>query len=198
MDNFKPFEDLKKLTKFQFTNISKIEWWLLKYSKSYKRTYDFVYSQHLFTKDDGTVIRLPAFGNPTEEEKFLDLYEALDKISDFHRNEKYFESEMFEYHKIKHSQSDLKDWISKNEYLGADKYVCFLIDYLDYDENDEEEHLSVYVGSLEELEIYIDRKDFKFTIEFLKVFCELFLGARNFTRKFREISQENSGINYWQ
>ena len=151
-----------------------IEWWLLKYSDFYKTTYDFVYSQHLFTTDDGSVIRLPPFGKPTDEEKFLDLYKALDTISEFHRNEKYFAQEMVDYHKIKNSHSELKNWVAKNEGLGADKYVCFLINYLDYDENDQEEHLSVYVHSAEEIDIYIDRQDFKNTIDFLEIFNELY------------------------
>lgn len=166
--------ELFELKKNGTLSISIIEWWLLKYSEFYKKTYDFVYSQHLFTTDDGSVIRLPPFGKPTDKEKFLDLYIALDTISEFHRNEKYFQQELTEYQKIKNSHSDLKKWVAKNENLGADKYVCFLIDYLDYDENDQEEHLNVYVSSLKELEIYIDRKDFKNTIDFLEIFNELY------------------------
>jgi len=153
-------------------SITKVEWWLLKYSDFYKKTSDFVYSQHLFKMDDGSIVRLPPFGEPTDQDKFLDLYKALDIICEFHRNEKYFEKELTEYQKIKDSQSDIKNWIAKNEDLGAEKYVCFLVDYLDYSEN--AEHLSVYVHSSKDLEIYIDRQDFKNTIEFLEIFNELY------------------------
>jgi hypothetical protein len=153
-------------------SINKIEWWLLKYSDFYKKTYEFVYSQHLFTTDDGSVIRLPPIEKPTYQEKFLDLYKALDTVSKFHRNEKYFEQELIEYQKIKASHSDLKNWIVKNENLGADKYVCFLVDYLDYSEN--AEHLNIYIHNSKELEIYIDRQDFRNTIEFLEIFNELY------------------------
>lgn len=166
--------DLRKLSPSNIYQIPQIEWWLLKYSEIYNKTYDFVYSQHLFTTDDGSVIRLPPFGEPTDQEKFLDLYKALDTICEFHRNEKYFEQELTEYQKIKDSQSDIKNWIAKNEKLGADKYVCFLIDYLDYDENNQEEHLNIYVSSLKELEIYINRKNFKNTIDFVEIFNELY------------------------
>jgi len=152
--------------------ISQVEWWLLKYSDFYKKTSDFVYSQHLFKMDDGSIVRLPPFGEPTDQDKFLDLYKALDTICEFHRNEKYFEQELTEYQKIKDSQSDLKSWIAKSEDLGAEKYVCFLVDYLDYSEN--AEHLSVYVHSSKDLEIYIDRQDFRNTIEFLEIFNELY------------------------
>lgn len=155
-------------------SIAKVEWWLLKYSDFYKRTYDFVHNQHLFTTDDGSIIRLPPFGKPTDREKFLDLYESLDKISELYRTEKYFEREMVVYQKIKNSQSDLKHWVAKNEELGANKYVCFLIDYLDYDKNDEEVNLKIFILESKELEIYIDRQDFKNTIDFLEIFNELY------------------------
>jgi len=171
--------DFKNLCPNLITSISKIEWWLLKYSEFYKETYEFVYSQHLFATDDGSVIRLPPIGKPTDEKKFLELFKALDTICELHRNEQYFEQELTEYQKIKNSQSELKNWVAKNEHLGADKYVCFLIDYLDYDENDQEEHLNIYVSSLKELEIYIDRKDFKNTIDFLEIFNELYWVQEN-------------------
>jgi len=168
------FKDLQNLSVANILAISKVQWWLLKYSDLYKKTSDFVHSQHLFTTDDGSVIRLPPFGKPTDQDKFLDLYNALDTLSELHRNEKYFEKEMVEYRLTKNSHSDLKKWIIKNENLGAEKYVCFFIDYLDYDENEKEEHLSVYVSSLKELDIFIDRKDFKNTIDFLEIFNDLY------------------------
>ena len=152
--------------------ITQVEWWLLKYSDFYKKTSDFVYSQHLFKMDDGSIVRLPPFGEPTDQDKFLDLYNALDTICEFHRNEKYFEQELTEYQKIKDSQSELKNWIAKNEDLGAEKYVCFLVDYLDYSEN--AEHLNIYIHSSKELEIYVDRQDFRNTVEFLEIFNELY------------------------
>jgi hypothetical protein len=106
-------------------SINKIEWWLLKYSDLSEKTYEFVHSEHLFTTDDGSIIRLPPFGKPTDQDKFLDLYNALDTLSELHRNEIYFEKELVEYHLTKNSHSDLKNWVAKNEILGAEKYVCF-------------------------------------------------------------------------
>tara|TARA_R100000306_G_C4364743_1_gene137053 strand:+ start:662 stop:1213 length:552 start_codon:yes stop_codon:yes gene_type:complete len=161
-------------------SINEIEWWLLKYSDFYKITYDFVHSQHLFKMDDGSTVRLPPFAEPTDQEKFLDLYKALDTICGFHRNEKYFKQELTEYKKIKSSQSDLKKWVVKNEDLGADKYVCFLVDYLDYSEIVED--LNIYIHSSKELEIYVDRQDFWNTIEFLEKFNELYWIDENITK----------------
>ena len=152
----------------------KIQAWLISYSDLYKQTYDFVHSQHLYEDSDGSTIRLPLCEEPTDEEIFINLYESLNGILELHGNETYFEKEMVEYYKIRNSPSDIKTWIVKNEDLGAEQYVCFLIDHLDYDENGHEEHLIVYIHHLKEPEIYINRQDFKNTIAFLEVFNELY------------------------
>ena len=152
----------------------KIQGWLISYSDLYKKTYDFVHSQHLYEDSDGSTIRLPLCGEPTDEEIFINLYESLNEVLALHANETYFENEMVEYYKIKNSPSDIKTWIAKNEDLGAEQYVCFLIDHLDYDENGHEEHLIVYIHHLNEPQIFIDRQDFKNTIDFLEVFNELY------------------------
>lgn len=169
-----PINDFKELLENNILSISHIEWWLLKYSKVYKNEYKCFYSQYLFELEDGTTVRLPPCGKKTETEKFLDLYKALDNISQFHRNEKYFEQEVITYLKIKESKKELKAWALKNEELGANKYVCFLLDYLDYDEDEKVNHLSVFVPSLKDLDIFVDRQDFKFTIEFLEIFNEIY------------------------
>lgn len=152
--------------------IAKVEWWLLKHSDYYKKISEIVFSKHLYTLCDGSSIRLPTFEEPNDPEKFLDVYKALDTVCELHRNEKYFEQELIEYNKIKDSQFDVKNWVSKNEVLGAEKYVCFLVDYLDYTEN--AKHLNIYIHSSKELEIYIDREDFRNTIGFLEIFNELY------------------------
>jgi len=162
-------------------SINKIEYWLLKYSDFYITTYEFVYNQHLFKSDDGSTVRLPNLKETTDQEFFLNLYKALDTISQFHRNESYFEQELIKYEKIKNSQSDLKNWLTKNEDLGTVKYVSFLTDYLDYDKNDEEEHLIIYIYGLEDFEIYVERQNFKNTIDFLEKFNELYWHDENVT-----------------
>ncbi len=172
------FQEIKKelweLSDNGVFGMSIIKGWIFNYSALYKKTYDLVHSQHLFTDLDGSTIRLPPCGLPTDEEIFLSLYEALTKILDFHANESYFEQEIAEYYKIINSPSDIKTWIAKNEDLGAKEYVCFMLDYLDYDENDRVDHLKIYIHNSKELEIYIDRQDFKTTIAFLEVFNELY------------------------
>ena len=165
-------KDIIQLNRDKVYSINQLEWWLLKYSEEYKNTKEHLQFQHLTDQIEESPIRLPSLGESNADNTFLDLYLALDEIFKFHRKEKYFEQEVLDYYKIRNSDSNVKTWISKNESFGADIYVCFLIDYLDYDENDNEVHLSVNVPSLKELEIYINRVDFKNTIEFLEIFNE--------------------------
>lgn len=167
-----PIKGISILTENQPNSMNKIEWWLLKYSDFYKKNTDFETNQHLTTMENSSTLRLPIFKEPTDQEQFLYLYKALNTISDFHRNEKYFENELIEYHKINSSQADLEKWVAKNKNLVTKKYVCFLIDYLDYSEN--AEHLNIFVHSSKELNIYINCQDFKNTIEFLEIFNQLY------------------------
>lgn len=172
-------KELLELGDSQVFRLHKIQSWLVSYSDLYKQTYDFVHSQHLYTDYDGSTIRLPLCDKPTDEEIFLNLYESLNGILELHANEAYFEKEIVEYYKIKNSPSDIKTWIAKNEVIGAQDYVCFMIDYLDYNESDGEEHLKVYVPSTSDYEILIDRQDFKNTINFLEIFNAVYWVQKN-------------------
>lgn len=174
MNFLKIKNELWELSDSSVFRMSKIKGWLITYSDLYKKTYDFVYSQHLYTDYDGSIIRLPPCGMPSDEEIFLSLYESLNRIAELHANETYFKKEVVEFSKMKHSPADIKTWIVKNEHLGAKEYVCFNIDHLDYDKNGHEEHLKVYIHNLKEPLIFIDRQDFKNTIAFLEVFNELY------------------------
>lgn len=168
-------EELLQLKNNGIHTINQIEWWLLKYSNAYKNILRSVESKNEeFELEDGSIVNLPPLEEPLSksDQNFISLYQALDTLTKFHKDEKYFEEEMIEYHKIKESHLKLKNWVFKNEHLGSERFVCFLVDYLDYSEN--AEHLLVYVYTSPELKIYIDQKYFKNTIEFLEIFNELY------------------------
>ena len=67
---------------------------------------------------------------PTEEEKFLFLYENLHKVAELHRKENYFKNEINNYNKILNSNEDLKKWVLKNERIAVDEYGLFEFHYL--------------------------------------------------------------------
>ena len=153
----------------------RIEWWLLKYSSIYKDIKKSESEKYLFEMEDGSIVRLPPLCEPpTENERFICLYQALEEIAEFHKYESYFKTQMTELKIIKKSKDELKKWLKQNEKLGSEKFVCFLIDYLDYDEEDKIEHLKVYVYQAKEMEVLIDKADFKNTVAFLESFNKLY------------------------
>ena len=167
-------EELKSLSNDSIFSIDKIEWWLLKHETFYKQTKRINDSKHLYEIDD-RIVRLPDnIGNPSDEEKFIDVYESLNNLSQLHRNESYFKQEMAIYDRIKNKPQKVKQWLKKNEKLGTEDYVTFLIDYLDYLGGDNEYHLNVFFLKNDNLDFYVDREDFKYTIRFLETFTELY------------------------
>lgn len=156
-------------------SISKIEWWLLKYDHLYKQIKEYVYNQNLYEIEDGIILRTPDFNNVSEDEKFLDLYSALDELTELHRNENYFREELFYYYKNLNSSEIVGKWYDKNETKIAESYGCFLVDYLDYDVEEKVTDLSVFIPSMPKLELFVFKKDFEFTIKFIELYNNIIL-----------------------
>lgn len=176
-------EEFLNLSTNNVIDISKVEWWLLKFSEEYNRVDRLESSKHLHYEQNGTIVRLPPTLEPNQNDKFLCLFRALDELSDFHKFEDYFKTQLTKYNKAKSSEFELEKWLIKNKTFGADKFACFLIDYLDYDENNKEEHLNIFVHSAPEMDIFVDRVDFKNTIEFLEIFNEIYWTHEKFAQK---------------
>lgn len=130
---------------------------------------------------------------PDDQWKFLKLYEAIDEILRFHRKEAYFKNEIIEYHNIKYSKINLKIWAAKNHDLGLNIYANFSRKFLAI----EKESSSIRVYGSSEIELYIinklreetgrggfktvldydvfiNKEHFKHTIEFIKIFDDVF------------------------
>jgi hypothetical protein len=153
--------------------MDKIYWWLLKYQETYAYLNEEEQSKYVTELKDGSVVRLPPLQKANEDQIFLCIYEALNFLSDFHRNEEYFRKELMRYKLI--SEVDilcLKNWVADNEKIGADDYACFLLDYLDY--SDTPEHLNIFLLYANDLNFYVNKEDFKYTLDFLEVFQDLY------------------------
>ncbi|RYH74440.1 hypothetical protein EVU94_05300 [Flavobacteriaceae bacterium 144Ye] len=147
-------QELNSLVNGTTYNISKIEWWLLKYQDEYNRIKEEESNRFMYFIDDKWV-RLPDyFDARTPNEKFLKIYNTLNEITDLHKHENYFKQEMAIYKGIKNQSEKVKEWLAKNEHLGAKKYFMFSLDN-DYG-------------------ISIERNDFRYTIEFTNIFNNLY------------------------
>ena len=172
-----PFKDLDLNLDGSFLELVKPKWWLIKFEDLYQVTYDYHFNQYLYKEDNGTVIRLPPCMETTKDQKFINIYEELNQVIELHKNENYFKEQISNYHKIKDSKSVLKNWVVKNEQLVDSEYVSFGLDFLQYSDDiigHPVEHLKVSFIYSKETEILIKSDYFKYTIEFLEIFNELF------------------------
>lgn len=151
-----------------------IEWWLLKHHDKYRQIHE-IESKKFWFSIDGENVRLPpSFNKPSRNEKFLNIYDTLNRLSNYHRNENYFKQEIAIYKEINDKPEKVNQWLLKNEKLGSQDYVSFLLDYLDYDTEDHVHHLNIFFLEDKDLKVFVEREDFKFTIEFLEIFDELY------------------------
>lgn len=147
-------KELESLPSDGTYSLATIKWWLLKYQVEYNRIKEEESKRFMYFID-GKWVRLPDyFDARTPNEKFLKIYNTLNKIRDLHKHENYFKQEMAIYKGIKNQPKKVRGWLAKNEYLGAEKYFMFSL------ENDSG--------------INVDRKDFKYTIQFKEIFDNIY------------------------
>lgn len=114
-------------------------------------------------------IRLPPMDlEPSEEMGLLEVYEKLNSLVQLHQREGYFktQNELFEI--IKGDTVQEQKWLDKNRSIYDADYVTFIIDYLDYDLNNQEHHLMVFISNFKRTEIYVNREDFTNSIRFVE------------------------------
>lgn len=127
----------------------------------------------------------------SEEAKFSFLYEELSKISETHKLESYAKEELKTYEVIKVNNVEIKNWLIKNEKIASEELACFLIDYLDYSENEKEiYHLLAYRNVEQKLEIFIQRNDFENLIEYKELFDELYYIKKLYPEGLKRIEEE--------
>lgn len=165
-----PLIDFKNLQENGIYSIEKIELLLLEYGDYYKdlKSYWVCSNKECLLKYGGFCF----CKHKTDEDIFLKLYEELDELSQYHRKENYFKQELDTYFKVKDDPIELKKLIVRNEFIGADECFMFLIEYHDYCAHPI--HLKILTNKLLGYEVFVDRDDFKSTIEFLDIFNTLF------------------------
>ncbi|MBU2949715.1 hypothetical protein KO493_03275 [Tamlana agarivorans] len=171
----KIIQELESLSADGVCTLAKIKWWLLKHQDDYNKIQKEESKRFMYFVD-GKSIRLPDYiGARTPNEKFLHIYNTLNDVTVKHEYEEYFRNEMAIYKSVKEDNQKLRNWLVKNEHLGVNTYFIFLIDYFgEEDEMDNETHLNITFLEDEERRLFIDRKDFQFTIEFAHTFNKVY------------------------
>lgn len=172
---------IKKILVSRILSMEEVESWLAEHRSLYRMA-----CQEL-KKSDKDLVTLPS-GIKVKRLFFLDeepdwfklyhIYNELEEIAGFHRYESYFKEEMERYQAIKSSRKLQQEWLRKNLKLGTDKFSIFEPLYFDYegceDFGEDKCPLGLYISGKTDLRLFIDRNDFKYTLEFIHLFHELF------------------------
>lgn len=167
-------------------SISKIEKWIHENRINYKFCKEINLNLNSCFHEMGCACSMNS-----EEAKFTFLYEKLSKISEMHKLESYAKEELKTYESIKVSNTKIKVWLIKNEKIASEELACFLIDYLDYAENENKiYHLLAYKNVEQKFEIFLQRDDFKSLIEYKELFDELYYIKKMYPEGLKRIENE--------
>ena len=147
--------------------IKPLKVWLEKHKKTKNKIYNILWNSGSYEPFEDGFIRLPDLCNPKQEEIFIEFYNEIEEIVNYHQSESNFTIRMNAYRKAKKSKDKLEEWFVKNEGIGSLCYASFLVDYLDYSDNPK--HLILNVENIDGDKIFVDRECFKNTVDFLEL-----------------------------
>lgn len=163
---YKTFNSVKELMSLRENNllaIPKIEWWLLKYSDLYKQIDEETRER---VNSPGFVLPYK-FGNHTPQEKFSNLYEELDRLCNYYRNEQHLADEILNFTSLRKTDKNEEAWHTKNEDYFLQNYSSFMLDYLDY--QDDPIYLSVFLFTMPKVDIFIEKEYFEKTLDYIEI-----------------------------
>lgn len=165
--------------------IKEIEWLLLKYSDSYREINNYCKCN---SESDG----LPCICERSKDENiFLSIFNSLDELTEYHRLEKFANEQLLELKKICENKEKIKIWLIKNEKIASQDLACFLIDYLDYSEIEEDNiNLLAYRDVNHKIEILVNRQDFENLIEYKELFDKLYYIKKLYPEGLKKIDEE--------
>jgi hypothetical protein len=170
----KAIHELLDLADYNQLSIDIIKQWLFKYFNLFEEIHQNVRNLHLVTFQDDLTLRLPPLDTGSNQDTFLELFEAFETLVHLHSYEAYFKAQMIDYytHERSGNKTSIDIWLTKNQVLATEKFSCFLLDYLDYFENPTA--LYVFIPSLNGLGLFIPTNEFKYTFSFLETFNRLY------------------------
>lgn len=169
MSSFKsPIKEFLQLSNNNIYSIDKIEWWLLKYSELYDEC-----------KCDLSFLTYVERENEEGINQFRHLYVDLSKMADIHKYESYCENLLKEYDIIKDNLELVKNWMRNNEKF-YNEYEFKTLDRMtdrdcivDLNLSSSNLEMSLDYDKVDEI-FLIDCRDFKYILEFTRIFYHLF------------------------
>jgi len=108
-----------------YINLSKLDWWLLKYESAYQdaiSTIEAIPSDYTF----------PRIGDRyTLEFQLKDLYELLEEVSVCHGNEVYFEEQLELYDEVSNNVTKRNSWLERHKLNPSEEQTKFINQFAD-------------------------------------------------------------------
>jgi len=155
---------LQSFQKDGYYTVPRITWWVLNYEELYKYSSE---NRHTGSCIEGMGC---ACSWDAPESLFSGLHSALQKVVDLHQYEDYFREELAVLENVREDHPALMQWLKKNEKLGSDDFCIFWIDWVD----EEQTTIDPCIMSEKELGIKFRAEEWKYTIEFLVEFNEIY------------------------
>lgn len=160
-------KEFKEYTKDNLYCIEQINFWLEKYFNLYTLSKECWNNGSCYGE-------LPCVCTLNNEYSiFVNFYDSLKTISEYHSLEVYFEQELANYQYINKDKVNISIWLKKNQSLILSKYECFISKYLGYSETSY--HLNIFINGFDEFEIFVNRGYFKNTLSCIVIFNELYV-----------------------
>ena len=157
---------LKSFSSNSIYTMASVKYWLGEYDQLYfyaKRNY----------RERGIVDGVLAYGGyGSILHSFILLYENLSTLSLQYSYEPYFNEEVTIYDKINGDIPCIKLWLERNEDLATNLFLLFTSDNFDSAPHGNDNYKNLYLSNelFGDSNIIIDRKEFRYTIKFLKIF----------------------------
>ncbi len=161
------FSEFLSLGNKNLFEVAIIQAWLIKYEPLYDRLIQL--GKIKFNKDGYCDIKLL---NPAQND-FFSFYRYMQAIVDESKYDSFCRDEMLKYQLIKDDRIKLKAWLKSNYNLGI-KTLGEYFYHMDYQGPLTGPHLRILHFSFDEMELYVNRKDFKNMIAYILVVNDLF------------------------
>lgn len=159
-------EVFKSFSSNSIYTMASVKYWLGEYDQLYfyaKRNY----------RERGIVDGILTYGGyGSILHSFILLYENLSTLSLQYSYEPYFNEEVTIYDKINGDIPCIKLWLERNEDLATNLFLLFTSDNFDSAPHGNDNYKNLYLSNelFGDSNIIIDRKEFRYTIKFLKIF----------------------------
>lgn len=148
-------------------SINHIHWWIMKYEKEFYSAVNSTSCRKWYKYINYGEKPFPCACPKREEDCiFIELYDKLNKLTELHKKESYFKSELLKYEQVLGGDEAELVWLERNKATGK-------LFFVRTEEGDIRLSIKKHQEPYLTIKIDIDRQDFKNILELKKLFSKL-------------------------